>query len=102
ARVIASAVLPLVYSAMTATSRTCYAASMPRAKSIPEVLTLEEVADYLRVPKRAVERAVRRGDIPGRRIEDTWRFLRAAIDEWLRAHDTRMLWLEHARELSTA
>jgi len=74
---------------------------MPRAKSIPEVLTLEEVADYLRVPKRAVERAVRRGDIPGRRIEDAWRFLRAAIDEWLRAHDARTLLLEQASAFAT-
>jgi len=69
---------------------------MSRANRTPDVLTIEEVADYLRVPKAAVEREVRRGHIPGRRIEDTWRFLRAAIDDWLRAHDARSLLLEQA------
>ena len=69
---------------------------MSRANRTPDVLTIEEVADYLRVPKDAVEREVRRGHIPGRRIEDTWRFLRAAIDDWLRAHDARSLLLEQA------
>jgi excisionase family DNA binding protein len=69
---------------------------MSRANRTPDVLTIEEVADYLRVPTAAVEREVRRGHIPGRRIEDTWRFLRAAIDDWLGAHDARSLLLEQA------
>jgi excisionase family DNA binding protein len=71
---------------------------MPRetASRKPEVLSLEELADYLRIPKDVVEREASRGHIPGRRMEDTWRFLRSAVDDWLRAHDARALLLEQA------
>ena len=65
-----------------------------------EVFNLEEVAKYLRVPTDVVEREARRGNIPGRRIEDRWRFLRAAIDDWLRAHDARALLLEQSGALA--
>jgi excisionase family DNA binding protein len=65
-----------------------------------DVLTLEEVADYLRLPKETIEREAVQGHIPGRRIEDTWRFLKAAIDDWLRSHDSRTLLLQQAGALS--
>jgi len=61
-----------------------------------EVLTLEETAAYLRLPQEIVEKEAARGQIPGRRIEDTWRFLNAAIDEWLRNQDSRMVLLQQA------
>ena len=63
------------------------------------MFSLDEVAEYLRLPKKVVEREARRGHIPGRRIEDTWRFLRAAIDDWLRAHDSRTVLLEQSGAL---
>ena len=65
-----------------------------------EVLTLEEVARYLRLPKDTVVRQAAQGTIPGRQIEDTWRFLKTAIDEWLRSHDTRTLLLQQAGALA--
>lgn len=65
-----------------------------------DVLTLEEVADYLRLSKETVEREAIQGHIPGRRIEDTWRFLKAAIDDWLRSHDSRALLLQQAGVLA--
>ncbi len=68
--------------------------------SIPDVLTLEEVANYLRLPKELVERQATKGQIPARRIEDTWRFLRAAIDDWLRSQDSRLLLLGQAGALA--
>ncbi|MBI4519088.1 MAG: helix-turn-helix domain-containing protein [Deltaproteobacteria bacterium] len=74
---------------------------MRRATSTTtDVLTLEEVAEYLRLPRETIERAARQGCIPGRRIEDTWRFLRAAIDEWLRSHDGRTILLQQAGVLA--
>jgi len=60
------------------------------------VLTLEEVAEYLRLPKELIEREATQGHIPGRCIEDTWRFLKAAIDEWLRTQDSRTILLQQA------
>ena len=65
-----------------------------------EVLTLEEVADYLRLPQETIERQALRGKIPGRRIEETWRFLKEAIDDWLRSHDNRTILLNQAGAFS--
>ncbi len=62
----------------------------------PEVLTLEEVAGYLRLPRETIERQAAQGHIPGRRIEDTWRFLRAGIVDWLRSLDSRTVLLQQA------
>ena len=50
----------------------------------------------LRMPKQTIERQAVLGQIPGRKIEDTWRFLRAAINEWLRAQDSRTVLLQQA------
>ena len=73
---------------------------MSQATIPPDVLTLEEVADYLRLPKEIVERHATQGQIPGRRIEDTWRFLKAAINDWLRSHDNRTILLQQAGALA--
>src|SRR5436190_1086379 len=67
---------------------------MGRTQAIPEVLTLAEAASYLRLSEETLERQALQGRIPGRRIEDSWRFLKAAIDEWLRSHDGRAIALE--------
>ncbi len=64
-----------------------------------EVLTLEEAADYLKLPLDTIERQAIQGHIPGRRIEDTWRFLKSAIDDWLRAQDSRTVLLQQAGAL---
>lgn len=56
---------------------------MNQAVHMPDVLTLEEVADYLRLSPDVIEKQAVRGNIPGRRIEDTWRFLKTAVDDWL-------------------
>jgi len=69
---------------------------MSQVASADDVLTLEEVAEYLRMPKQTVERQAVLGQIPGRKIEDTWRFLKAAINEWLRAQDSRAILLQQA------
>lgn len=69
---------------------------MPRTKERPsrkpqeghgpvgEVLTLAEAAAYLRVAEEEVLRTVRERGLPGRPFGDDWRFLRAAIEDWLR------------------
>jgi len=53
--------------------------------TLPDVLTLEEASAYLRLPVAVVLRQSSQGNIPGRKIEDNWRFLKTAIDDWLRS-----------------
>ncbi len=73
---------------------------MSHVTDIPEVLTLEETAAYLRVSKETIARQAAQGALPGRQIEDTWRFLKAAIDDWLRSHESRTLLLHQAGALA--
>lgn len=49
-----------------------------------EVLTLPEVAAYLRVSEEAVLELVTRDVLPGQDIGGEWRFLKRAVVEWLR------------------
>jgi excisionase family DNA binding protein len=49
-----------------------------------EVLTLPEVATYLRVPEEAVLPLVAKDALPAQQIGGEWRFLKRAVVEWLR------------------
>ena len=64
--------------------------------SIPDILTLEETSEYLRLPVETVLNQALNGNIPGRKIEDNWRFLKAAIDDWLRSKNSRSVLLSQA------
>jgi excisionase family DNA binding protein len=48
-----------------------------------DVLTAQEVADLLRVGVEDVLDLAARGELPGRRVGEEWRFLRSAVLEWL-------------------
>jgi len=48
-----------------------------------EILTLAEVAAYLRLSEQAVLSAVSSQGLPGRLIDGEWRFLKAAVAQWL-------------------
>jgi excisionase family DNA binding protein len=51
------------------------------------ILTLEELADYLKLPLDTLQRQADQGLLPGRQIGDHWRFLKDAVDDWLRGQD---------------
>jgi excisionase family DNA binding protein len=59
-----------------------------------EVLTLEEAAAYLRLPLEVVERQALQGSLPGRNIENEWRFLKSAINDWLRTPNSHAALLQ--------
>lgn len=67
---------------------------------VQDVLTLEEAASYLRLPQDTLARQAAEGNIPGRRIEDSWRFLKTALDDWLRRQDTRTILIQQAGALA--
>ncbi len=48
-----------------------------------DLMTLEEVANYLRVNEKTIYRLLNEGEIPARKIGHLWRFKSAEIDEWL-------------------
>jgi excisionase family DNA binding protein len=51
----------------------------------PDVFTLKEAAEYLRVPERDVLRLIQEQGLPARNVGTDWRLLRNAIHEWLGA-----------------
>lgn len=50
-----------------------------------EILTLEEVAAYLKAGKKTVYRLAQQGQIPSFKLGDTWRFRRTELDRWIAA-----------------
>jgi excisionase family DNA binding protein len=64
-----------------------------------DVLTLDEAASFLRISVQAAEELATRGTIPGRRIQNEWRFLRSAIEDWLRRPDYRRALFSQAGSL---
>ncbi len=52
----------------------------------PEVLTLREAADLLRISPRTASRLVRAKKIPGKKIGKEWRFHRGDLEAYLRTN----------------
>ena len=50
-----------------------------------EILTLDEVAAYLKAGKRTVYRLAASGEIPAFKLGGTWRFRRSELDQWIAA-----------------
>jgi len=49
-----------------------------------KLMTVGEVADYLRVTKKTVYRLLIKGKIPATKVGNQWRFAQDSIDGWLR------------------
>jgi len=48
-----------------------------------EILTIEEVAAYLKAGRRTVYRFAASGQIPAFKLGGTWRFRRVELDQWI-------------------
>jgi excisionase family DNA binding protein len=49
-----------------------------------DVMTVQEVAEYLRLNEMTIYRLARTGEIPALKIGRNWRFKKELIDEWFR------------------
>jgi excisionase family DNA binding protein len=50
-----------------------------------EILTIRQVADYLKVTERTIYRLAAAKKIPAFKVGGTWRFRKADIDSWIAA-----------------
>ena len=57
---------------------------MASPPSEDEILTIKEVADYLKVTERTIYRLAAAKQIPAFKVGGSWRFARADIDSWIR------------------
>jgi excisionase family DNA binding protein len=47
------------------------------------IMTLEELSDYLKIPKSTLYKLAQTGKIPCQKVGRQWRFRKEAIDNWL-------------------
>ena len=66
--------------AITATTNANLDGASP---SDSEILTVLDVARFLRVPKSTVYKLARLGQLPASKIGKHWRFLRRDIHDWM-------------------
>jgi excisionase family DNA binding protein len=57
--------------------------SEKKENNMTKLMTVSEVADYLRVTKKTVYRLLMRGKIPATKVGNQWRFAQNSIDGWL-------------------
>ena len=48
-----------------------------------EILTISDVASYLKVTEKTLYGLAQKGDLPGFKVGGQWRFRRTAIDSWI-------------------
>jgi excisionase family DNA binding protein len=49
-----------------------------------DVLTIDELAGYLKIAKSTLYKLAQEGRLPGQKVGRHWRFHREAIDNWLK------------------
>ena len=70
-------------------------------ETYPEVMTIQETSDYLRIPVSSLYRLAQSRKIPCQKVGRHWRFRRQAIDRWLEeapARNQAELLSEHKEE----
>jgi len=51
-----------------------------------DIMTLEEVAKYLKVKRQTIYNWAQAGKIPAAKIGKEWRFRKSVIDRWFNQH----------------
>lgn len=61
----------------------------------PTIMTVDEVAKYLRMHEMTIYRMAAEGRLPAYKIGNRWRFKKERIDEWLRSQENH----QHSKKL---
>ena len=61
------------------------AKTMPSSSADNAIMTIGEVADYLKVTERTIYRLAGVKQIPAFKVGGSWRFSKADIDAWIKA-----------------
>ncbi len=60
------------------------AKTMPSSPAENAIMTIGEVADYLKVTERTIYRLAGAKQIPAFKVGGSWRFSKVDIDEWIK------------------
>jgi len=64
--------------------------STPNREENASIMTVHDVASYLRLSEAKVYRLAKEGSVPSFRLGKSWRFRRDLLDEWTRK-ETRQI-----------
>lgn len=56
------------------------------ASDAGEVMTIEDLAEYLKISESTLYKLAREGALPGTKVGKHWRFHKEAVVEWLKSH----------------
>ena len=74
---------------MLAFSTTHLAKTMPSSAADNAIMTIGEVADYLKVTERTIYRLAGAKQIPAFKVGGSWRFSKADIEAWIKEQSTQ-------------
>ena len=57
--------------------------------SSDDVMTIEDLSDYLRIQKVTIYKHVQEGNIPGFKVGNSWRFKKSSIDQWISKQENK-------------
>ena len=52
-------------------------------ESFPDVMTIQETSQYLRIPISSLYKLAQEGRIPCQKVGRHWRFHRVTLDKWI-------------------
>lgn len=52
-------------------------------ESFPDVMTIQETSQYLRIPISSLYKLAQEGKIPSQKVGRHWRFHRLTLDKWI-------------------
>ena len=58
-------------------------------RSSEDVMTIEELAEYLKIPKPTLYKQAQDRKITGQKIGKQWRFSKTVIDRWINEPDSK-------------
>jgi excisionase family DNA binding protein len=61
-----------------------------RAPETAQLLTVRDLADYLKLHPGTIYRMLKAGQLPGFRVGSDWRFNRDDIDRWLTEREKKV------------
>ena len=54
-----------------------------------DIMTVKEVAAYLKITEKTAYRLTAEGKIPGFKVGGAWRFMRGEIDNWIKLQSNK-------------
>jgi len=55
-----------------------------------DLLTANEVSEYLRIPQSTVYKLVQEGKIPGFKVGRHWRFRKTVVQDWIKVKENEI------------